>query len=92
MKAAEIAARIHAHLKRFAADPKINKERTYTKDGKEYFRGRPFYYAGAHASGRWVWVVYVTYQGGHALSKQDAERYLVWLDAGNVGRHFEALR
>jgi len=39
-----------------------------------------------------VWVIYITYQGGSHLSIAEAMKYLVWLNNGNVGRHFEALR
>ena len=34
----------------------------------------------------------VNYQGGNHLSIEDAAKYLAWLDSGNIGRHFEALR
>lgn len=85
MTAKEIAARIDAYLDRFERDPKINK------CDKKYGT-RDFYFAGAHASGGWIHVTYITYQGGDNLRKSDAERYLAWLDAGNIGRHWEALR
>lgn len=85
MKLKEIASRINAHLKRIEADPKLNP---YDRPGG----CRPYYMAGAWAAGRWVGVKYVSYQGFRNLSKADAERYLDWLDAGNVGRHYEALR
>lgn len=81
----EIAARIDTHLKRFEADPKINK-----RDPK--YGGRTYYYAGASRAGRFVRVWYITYQGGDDLKRTDAERYLAMLDGGFVGRHFEALR
>lgn len=81
-----IAQRIAAHLRRFEADPKINRER----EG----RGKPYYNAGAGAAAgaRRITVVYVSYQGASRLTRAHAELYLAWLDAGNVGRHFEALR
>jgi hypothetical protein len=84
MKLDEIASRINAHLKRFEADPKINVARGGNL--------RPYYYAGAHRRGRFVGVRYVSFQGVRSISKADAERYLAWLDAGNEGRHHEALR
>jgi hypothetical protein len=83
VKLADIASKIRAHLKRFEADPKINTKR----------RGLSRYYgAGAHASGARVGMRYIAFQGVTYVSKADALRYLAWLDAGNVGRHFEALR
>jgi hypothetical protein len=78
----EIALRIRAHLKRFASDPAISK-------GED---GRTLYWnAGATASGRWIYVQYIAYQGSRNLSKNDALKYLEWLDAGNVGRHYRVL-
>jgi hypothetical protein len=79
VKNGEIADKIRAHLKRFEADPAINEKR----------RGLSSYWtAGAGASGRYVYVQYIAYQGSTALSKADALAYLAWLDAGNVGRHY----
>lgn len=83
----EIGERINAHLKRFEADPKINIDCSPTKTGLH-----DYYQAGAHGSGRWVWVRYVAYQGNRTLTRAAALKYLAWLDAGNVGRYFEALR
>lgn len=78
----EIADKIREHLKRFEADPTINKKH----------RGLSTYWSvGAGASGRYVYVQYIAYQGSTALSKADALVYLAWLDAGNVGRHYKAL-
>ena len=84
MKLAEIAGGINAHLKRFEADPKINPPAE--NDGF-----RPYYYASAGVAGRWIDITYILFQGWSHLSKADAWRYLAWLDAGNVGRHWEAL-
>lgn len=82
MKNVDIAARIRSHLKRFEADPAIN----------EKHRGLSSYYcAGASASGRYVYVQYIGYQGPTPLSKAQALGYLAWLDAGNVGRHYQAM-
>lgn len=76
----EIAARITAHLRRFEADPEIN----------ERVLGLAMY-SGARADtplrGRLVRVTYIAFQGAHRLSRTDAEAYLAWLDAGNVGDH-----
>ena len=51
-------------------------------------------YSGARAwaGGRWVYVAYSSYLFDSHLSKADAERYLDWLNAGNIGRHWQALR
>ena len=83
-KLAEIATRIHAHLKRFEADPKINRY----KDADRHQRGlHPFYWSGAYVGGSRVGVRYISYQGATCLTKQEALGYLAWLDAGNVGKH-----
>jgi hypothetical protein len=83
MKLAEIATKIRAHLARFEANPKINTKHN----------GLLRYYgAGAHVGGARVGIRYISFQGVTYVSKAEALRYLAWLDAGNVGRHFEALR
>ena len=81
---AQIAAQIDTHLKRFERDPKINKV-----DKKKRSGLHPFYYAGAWAGGRWVYVKYIDFQGSSNLSRAEALAYLAWLDAGNVGQHYE---
>ncbi len=100
MKLAEIAARIHVHLKRIEADPKLNPYRAHDSSGwrlateAERQRGegiRWFFGARASATGRYVSVKYISYQSSTSLSKEEAERYLAWLDAGNIGKHYEAL-
>jgi len=81
----EIAAAINAHLKRFEADRAgINADKPGTGL-------RPYFWANAHGDKR-VWVTYITYQGSTSLTKAQAIRYLEMLDAGFVGRHFEAFR
>jgi hypothetical protein len=82
MKLSQIAAKIDAHLRRFEMDPKINNRRNETKL-------LSYYGAGASVAGRYVSVQYIGYQGDTSLSKAEAERYLAWLDAGNVGRHWQ---
>ena len=84
IKLAEIAARINAHLKRFASDPQINAPLNGKRGGLT-----PYYYPGAHVAGSRVAVWYVTYQSHAKLKKADALKYLAWLDAGNVGSHYE---
>lgn len=86
-KLREIAARISAHLKRFEADKTIN-----AVDPSRKMAIPPYHQAGAVASGRWVYVRYVSFQGNANLSRSDAERYLAWLDAGNVGTHYACWR
>lgn len=83
----ELAARINVHLKRFEADPVINAPYTY-----ETMKLRHYWHAGAGVSGRRVHVTYISYQGSRGLTRAQAEQYLAWLDAGNVGRHYEAER
>ncbi len=94
--AADLAKKIDAHLKRFESDPTLNPGHRYDKERKERVLDpmgvRDYYVARAHGNRHRVWVIYVTYQGGSYLSIEDAEKYLAWLDAGNVGRHYEALR
>ena len=88
----EIAERISAHLKRFEADPAINVETSRgpnTPPGKGL---RAFFNARARVAGARVGVTYISYQNSTNLKKVEAEKYLAWLDAGNVGRHYEALQ
>ena len=79
----ELAAGIAAHLKGFEADPAIN------------VRGREnllrFYNAYCSSGGGRIYVQYISYQGTSHLSKAEAESYLAWLDAGNIGQHYKAL-
>lgn len=81
----ELAERIDAHLKRFESDPEINIDRS-GNGLMTYYGARAGYGGGPKLS-----VTYVTYQDRSKLSKAEAEKYLAWLDAGNVGRHYEAL-
>lgn len=83
MKLKELAQQIGAHLKRFEADPVLSR----SPDGNARF-WRPSCYA----AGLYVCVAYVSYQGRSTMTKGEATAYLAKLDAGFVGRHFEALR
>ncbi len=83
-KLKDIAAKIDAHLKRFEADPKINTSATRSSI-------RPYYGAGAGVAGAYVSVTYVSFQGARTLDRDEALRYLAWLDAGNVGQHYKAI-
>lgn len=85
LKLAEIAKRIDAHLKRFEADPVINKPMNHG------MKTTPYYWAGAYSSGRYVGISYINYQASSNLTKEQAITYLAWLDAGNVGRHHKAI-
>ena len=87
MKLHEIAARIAAHLKRFEADPKIAKSQNIEGPRLDFYCGPT-----AQPGGTRVFVTYVSYQGEASLKKAEAEAYLAWLDAGNVGRHYEQQR
>lgn len=79
LKLKEIAARIHAHLKRFEANPQINTER----------RGLRIYYnPSAYPAGRYVSVCYISYQGRTNLTRVEALDYLKRLDGGYVGTHW----
>lgn len=80
----EIAAAIHAHLKRLEADKAVNKPNSGGL--------RPFYGAGAGAGGGWVHLTYVSFQGTSSVRKADAQYYLDRLEAGFTGRHWQALR
>lgn len=48
-----------------------------------------YYYPAAFASGRYIRVSFITYQGSKALTKAEAEEYLAWLDAGNEGTYYK---
>lgn len=86
MKLREIAPQILEHLKRMEADPKIN-----VQSGERSTKLPPFWDSNAVYSGRYVYVTYVRYENISCLTKEQAEKYLAWLDAGNNGKHWEAL-
>ena len=94
--AASIAQKINAHLQRIEHDKALNPGERFDKDQKTWVPDemgvRSYYGARSRGDRHRVWIIYVTYQGGSYVSIEDAEKYLAWLDAGNVGRHFEALR
>jgi hypothetical protein len=84
----DIAACISAHLKRIEADPKLNKFKHSTPEqASGHFT--PFWLARCWGSGRGVGILYVGYQSPTTLTRRQAERYLAWLDAGNVGKHWQ---
>ena len=99
-----IATRIRIHLERIEALPKALENHgaesvvhppnvPYCTKGA---KSAPlFYRPGAWVAGGWVNVRYVSYQLTYSFRRADAEAYLAWLDAGNVGKHYvsiEALR
>lgn len=77
MKIKEVADRIHAHLMRLEVE-------NCPADG-ELPR---FYHACAYRAGRFVGVIYVSYQGSYNLPLGLAVEYLEALDAGYDGKHF----
>ena len=83
MKLKEIAARIDAHLKRFEADPAINKIIVHWE-----MRLSTYFLAGCAANGGWISICYVSYQGSTCIRGKEALAYLAWLDAGNIGQHY----
>ena len=82
----ELAKQIGQFLRQFEADPQINCYKDVARKGS-----RSYFCAGAWASGKWVYVRYVSYQGDNHLTKSQAEQYLRWLQAGNVGYHWKAI-
>jgi hypothetical protein len=75
--AEQIAVGINAHFKKFESR---------REQGGKY---KHFWGSGAHAVGGKVLVCYVSYQGSTRLSIETARAYLAWLDAGNVGQHYQ---
>lgn len=79
----EIAERINKHLNRFEEDVDgVNK-------WDDNVGVLLYYLTSAHAVTRGVRIAYVRYKGTYLLKKKEALGYLNWLDAGNVGRHYE---
>lgn len=86
----EIAKRISVHLLRFEADKGKGGENWWHSDKPG--GTRPYYRTNAYQAATYVRVQYIAYQGASSLRRADAEKYLAWLDAGNVGQHFEAFK
>jgi len=80
----EIAAKILDYLKRFEADPIINK--VQEKNG---MRIPPFYNVHAYGNPKGVAVQYKSFQGSNQMDKATAEKYLAWLDKGKIGKHHQ---
>lgn len=83
MKLKEIASKIAAHLERIEKDQRAREEG---------HRSGAFWNARSWASGRYVMVVYVSYQGPTGLNKEQATRYLELLDKGYEGKHYHMER
>jgi hypothetical protein len=50
-----------------------------------------YWRSAAWSSGKYVYVCYVGFQGTAHLTKEQALKYLAWLQAGGVGKHYTAL-
>lgn len=87
----DLASRIRAHLDRFAKDPAIADHEWTDGTGKKHASAL-YWHPNAYRAGPRVKVRYVSYQYETSLTKADAEQYLAWLDAGNIGRHYELRR
>lgn len=85
-KGDDIAKRISNRLKW------LEKNDNPTMPGNHDGSLKRFWNAGAYRAGRYVKVWYVSYQGGRNLTFDEAERYAQYLEDGNNGRHYEALR
>ncbi len=81
MKLAEIARRISDHLREIERSPEHNPVSKYG--------ARPYYQAYAWQAGNRVMVKYVAYQGTSSIARMEAEEYLLALDNGYVGRHWD---
>lgn len=55
-------------------------------------QGKNYYHANAFASKTHLNLVYVSYQGATRYKKAEAQHYLQWLRAGNVGKIEQALK
>lgn len=84
----EVAEKINEYLHRFEHNPEINFRRRYDPSGT----GAYFCAQATHTGNGRVLVRYVDYQGSTTMSLAEAEAYLAWLDAGNVGTHYEQQR
>lgn len=84
LKLTEIARRIDAHLKRFAADPKINAQRRPQR--------QPYFFPSASVAGGRLRVAYDCLHVARTLTRDEGAAYLAWLDAGGVGQHIDQQR
>lgn len=80
MTLTEICNRIQSHLTRFSRDPELRET------PKGYAR---YFYPRCYRGGAYARIRYVSYQHTSSLKRAEAEAYLDWLNAGNVGTHYE---
>lgn len=80
----ELAQRITAHLKRFEKDPKINPSRPNAAGTHRYYESH------ARVRGSKIGITYICCV--FHLGRTEALEYLRWLDAGNVGDHYDHRR
>lgn len=85
LKLDEIADRIRAHLGR------MEKATLPLSHGESQRKSPGFFHANAWRAGPRVAISYISYQYTWKITKADALCYLKWLDAGNEGRHRQAL-
>ena len=89
MTLTETANAIATHLIRFSRTPSSASKTWIDSAGTER-ELTLFWYPVCYRAGPRVKVKYVSYQYESSLTKAEAEQYLAWLDAGNVGRHYDA--
>jgi hypothetical protein len=91
MKLTDTALSISRHLQRFANDKSIAEKLWTDGNGQDHaltlYWGPVCYRAGSRAK-----VKYVAYQYESSLTKSEAEEYLAWLNAGNIGTHRDVKR
>lgn len=88
MKVKEIASKITEHLKEWENDPTINVP---IKHANSSMSLRRFFNAAAFPKGNYIGISYVSYQGVFTIKKEEAVRYLGWIEEGNVGTISEFL-
>ena len=92
----ELGQKINRHLKRIEGDPKLNPGKRFDKEKDAWIPDemgvRDYYGANARGDRHRVRISYIAYQAASFLPIEDAQKYLAWLDAGNVGSHYEALK
>lgn len=89
MKLTDLAAQIQAHLDRFAVDPKVATTQNICGP-----RCAIYLQPRAWSAGSRLGLRYVAGASGYDvfLSKANGEKYLAWLDDGNVGTHHDQER
>lgn len=92
MKLAAIATRIKAHLSRMEADRARNLNLVPATKRHPEQRLSHFYGPNCWSAGSRLRIMYIAYQGAGTMTRAEGLAYLAWLDAGNYGKHHEALR